>query len=114
MLRPHGAVHRELVAVGLATERSDDPVELVVGQAEGAVQGLFHDRHVPLDPRCQGLGQQGREQRLAAGGTDVRVNGVLRMRHQADDVPAAFRTPAMPFALPLGLWASSIVPSGAQ
>ena len=37
VLGPHGAVHRELVAVRLASKCLRDPFELVVGQAEGAV-----------------------------------------------------------------------------
>src|SRR5919197_4284221 len=106
VLGPHGCEQGELGGVGLASQLLDDGRELLVGEGEPAVERL-------LDLILWGRGHAVTRSRAAArsqwntacppvgprsGSTACSGWGII-----PSTFPASLRSPAMPFALPLGL-----------
>src|SRR5439155_24296444 len=98
---PHRGVHGELVAGGIAPERVDDPLELVVGETELPVQR-------PLESHAA--------QTLAsANDNSDAINGWPPVGPTSGStacsgcginpttLPRSFRTPAIAFVAPFGL-----------
>ena len=101
MLAPHDGVQRQLGGGGAAAEDVADLLVLVVGEAELLVGlldlgGLRRDLDGVLvaharAPRSGGCPverghDRGEEAEPVGGRAGQRVDGVLRVRHQADDV----------------------------
>ena len=112
VLAPHDAEHRELEVVGRAAQLRLDRDELLVGQAEGAVErhGRRAHRGPPRDgsiaddrfmagtssrrrPRARGRLHERAQDRQPVGRAQERLGGALRVGHQAGHVPGRVHHP---------------------
>ena len=121
VLAPHNAVQRQFQVIGAAAQHGHDVVQLGIGQAEGAVQGLGRATHDnKLLGHQRGLAHVGSrngdvredetlEQHPTVGTAEQRRHRALRVGHEPHDVALSERLPRVDGSAPLQRFEGSLL-----